>query len=65
MWRESVEDFMSRLEPVAYDSNDEVVKSNTLHFSQNKIKSAGQKGFWEKQNNSGKSQCDRNAGSGI
>lgn len=32
------EDFMSRLEPVAYDSNDEVVKSNTLHFSQNKIK---------------------------
>ena len=32
------EDFMSRLEPVAYDSNDEVVKSNTLHYSQNKIK---------------------------
>ena len=31
------EDFMSRLEPVAYDSNDEVVKSITLHFSQNKI----------------------------
>lgn len=32
------EDFMSRLEPVAYDSNDEVVKSNTLQYSQNKIK---------------------------
>ena len=26
------------LKPVAYDSNDEVVKSNTLHYSQNKIK---------------------------
>lgn len=32
------EDFSSRLEPVAYDANDEVVKSDTLRFGEQKIR---------------------------
>ena len=32
------EDFTSRLEPVAYDANDEVVQADTLRFSESKIK---------------------------
>ncbi|MCH5266747.1 MAG: hypothetical protein J1E62_00270, partial [Lachnospiraceae bacterium] len=32
------EDFSSRLEPVAYDANDEVVRSDTLRFGETKIK---------------------------
>lgn len=32
------EDFTSRLEPIAYDANDEVVRSDTLHFGEEKIR---------------------------